>query len=74
MALLWETKIDGAKHLETFQFLEQYYRETHKLTIDKGCKDVARLRFISSGSGLVNSNEGAEIVIVPPEFMKRNEV
>lgn len=63
------TKIDGAKPLEAFQFHEHYYREKHGLTIDKGCKDVTRLRFISYDPDLYLS-EGAEIVIVPPDFMK----
>lgn len=62
-------RIDGSKHSETFQYLEHYYREKHELTIDKGCKDVTRLRFISYDPDLYLS-EGAEIAIVPPDFLK----
>ena len=63
------TKIDGAKHLEAFQFLEHYYREKHGLTTDKGCKDDIRLRFIIYDPDLYLS-EGAETVIVPLDFLK----
>lgn len=62
-------KIEGARHTESFRYLEKYYREKHGLTIDKGCKDVARLRFISYDPDLY-FNEGAETVIVPPDFLK----
>lgn len=62
-------RIDGEKHLESFQFLAQYYKERYGLVIDKGCKDVTRLRFISHDPTLYLS-EGAEIVIVPPDFSK----
>ncbi len=51
-------RIDGTKHLESFKFLETYYRETYGLTIDKSCKDVARLRFVSYDPDLY-LNEGA---------------
>ncbi|MBM2833775.1 MAG: ZnF protein [Candidatus Brocadiaceae bacterium] len=40
-------RIDGTKHLESFIFLEKYYREAYGLVIDKGCKDITRLRFVS---------------------------
>lgn len=40
-------KIDPAKHLKSFQYLERYYKEKHELKIDQGCNDVNRLRFIS---------------------------
>ena len=62
-------RMDGAKHLETFQYLEKCYKEKYGLTIDKGCKDVTRLRFISYDPDLY-LNAGAETVIVPPDFMK----
>ncbi len=40
-------RIDETKHLESFLFLEKYYRETYGLVIDKACKDITRLRFVS---------------------------
>jgi len=40
-------KIESDKHLEAFLALEQYYANTYKLTADKSCKDVNRLRYIS---------------------------
>ncbi|GEM_PF-994200 len=66
-------RINGEKHGETFQYLEHYYLEKHGLTIDKGCKDVTRLRFISYDPDLYY-NVGAETVIVPPEFTKETKL
>lgn len=39
--------IDSSKHLDSFLFLEKYYKEVYGLTIDKACKDVSRARYIS---------------------------
>lgn len=60
-------KIEGERHTESFRYLEKYYREKHGLTIDKGCKDVTRLRFISYDPDL-HFNEGAETIIIPHNF------
>lgn len=62
-------RIDGSRHAESFHYLEDYYKKTYGLVIDKGCKDVTRLRFISYDLDLYAS-EGAETVIVPPDFLK----
>lgn len=40
-------KIDPAKHLESFLFLEKYYLENYGLQIDKACKDISRPRFVT---------------------------
>jgi hypothetical protein len=40
-------KIDPAKHLDSFTGLEKYYKDRCQITIDKSCKDVSRLRFVS---------------------------
>lgn len=57
-------RIDGSRHAESFVFLESYYKETYGLTIDKSCKDVSRLRFISYDPELFH-NPNAETVNVP---------
>jgi hypothetical protein len=41
-------KIDGDKHVETFEQLEQYYLEIYGLSIDASCKNVARIRYVTS--------------------------
>ena len=69
MGIAIGVKIDGTKHLETFQFLQHYYLENYGLVVDKGCKDVTRLRYISYDPDLYSS-EGAETVILPPDFFK----
>jgi predicted P-loop ATPase len=48
-------------HLESFLFLEKYYKEIYGLEIDKGCKDISRPRFISYDSELFH-NENYEQV------------
>lgn len=57
-------RIDGLKHAESFTFLERYYFEQLGLVIDKSCKDVSRLRFISYDPNLFH-NPHAECVTVP---------
>jgi predicted P-loop ATPase len=44
--------IDSEKHLESFLFLEKYYKKCYKLNIDKSCKDVTRARYISYDPGM----------------------
>jgi hypothetical protein len=39
--------IDPSKHLESFLFLEKYYKECYGLELDEACKDVSRPRYIS---------------------------
>lgn len=56
--------IDKSRHIDTFQFLENYYKDKHGLIIDKGCKDVSRLRFVSHDPQLF-LNDKAETVKVP---------
>lgn len=58
------TKIDGSRHAESFAYLERYYKETFDLVIDKSCKDISRLRFVSFDPDLFH-NENAETVIIP---------
>jgi hypothetical protein len=41
-------RIDPANHLKAFLALEGYYADEYGLTVDKACKDVCRLRFVSS--------------------------
>lgn len=40
-------KIDGNKHLEAFLGLEEYLFVNYSIVVDKSCKDVSRLRFVS---------------------------
>lgn len=40
-------KIDPLKHKEAFDGLEKYYFEKYNIVIDKSCKNVNRLRFVS---------------------------
>lgn len=40
-------RISPEKHLEAFQGLENYYFANYNVVVDKSCKDVSRLRFVS---------------------------
>ena len=40
-------RIDGSQHLASFATAKEYFREEYGLTIDKACKDVERLCFVS---------------------------
>lgn len=40
-------KIDPNKHLEAFLGLENYYFVNYSIVIDKSCKDISRLRYVS---------------------------
>ncbi len=41
-------KIDPSKFLESFLALEQYFLNDYGITIDKSCKNVDRLRYVTS--------------------------
>lgn len=41
-------KIEPSRHLDAFKGLEHYYFTKYGLQIDHSCKDVSRLRFVSS--------------------------
>lgn len=45
-------KIDGNKHEEVFEQLEQYYLELYGLEIDTSCKNLARIRYVTSDPDL----------------------
>lgn len=40
-------KINPTKHLESFLSLEKYYLDNYQVIIDKSCKNVDRLRYVS---------------------------
>lgn len=52
-------KIDPKNHNESFEAIKQHLESRYKLEVDKGVKDVARLRFISYDPDLYY-NEGAK--------------
>ena len=40
-------KINGDKHRDTFLALQDYYKSTYGIEVDKACKDISRPRYIS---------------------------
>lgn len=40
-------KIDGSRHLDSYLGLEKYYFVNYSIVLDKSCKDISRLRFVS---------------------------
>lgn len=61
--------IDGSKHLESFLYLEKYYREKFNITVDAAAKDVARFRYLSYDPNL-HFNSNAKELIVPSVISK----
>lgn len=59
-------KIQTNKHLEAFQFLQEYYQANYGLTIDKACKDIPRARFITYDPE-AHLNEEAETLTIEQE-------
>ena len=53
-------KIDGAKHGQSFQEIKQYIETKYKFEVDKGVKEVARLRFVSFDPDLVYNAEAIQ--------------
>lgn len=46
-------KIDPKRHGESFQQIKQYIEDKYKFEVDKGVKEVARLRFVSYDPDLI---------------------
>lgn len=63
-------KIDCDRHLDSFLGLEQYYYVNYSIVIDKSCKDVSRLRFVSYDPELI-VNEKAKVF---KQYLKAKEV
>jgi hypothetical protein len=51
-------RIDGSRHLDSFEGIGAYLYETYQLIIDQSCKNVSRSRFVSYDPYLVH-NPGA---------------
>lgn len=62
-------KINGEKHVETFIQLEQYYLEVYGIQIDKSCKNVARIRYVTYDPNMYLNmdSKSFEIIDAPKE-------
>jgi predicted P-loop ATPase len=63
-------KIDKERHLDAFLGLEEYFFVNYSIVVDKSCKDVSRLRFISFDPEL-HVNEKSKIF---KKYLKKKEV
>lgn len=50
-------KIDGSKHEQSFVQIKEYIEKKYGYQVDKGVKDVARLRFVSYDPDLIHNYE-----------------
>jgi hypothetical protein len=57
--------IDPDRHLESFLWLEKYYKNSYGLEIDKSCKDITRARFISYDPEMFYNPEYATVDPTP---------
>lgn len=53
-------RIEPGKHEDAFKGLEHYYYTKYGLQVDQSCKDVSRLRFVSSDPDLVINPESKQ--------------
>ena len=63
-------KIDGNKHLEAYLGLEEYFFVNYSIVLDKACKDVSRLRFVSFDPFLHQNSKSK----VFKKYLKKKEV
>jgi hypothetical protein len=56
--------IDPTRHLESFLFLEKYYKERYSLEVDKGCKDIPRARFVSYDPDLYTNSHATPVTLL----------
>jgi hypothetical protein len=60
-------KIDGTKHLESFEGIGAYLYENYQLIIDQSCKNVSRSRFVSYDPYLVHNPSALLFKKYPPK-------
>jgi predicted P-loop ATPase len=63
-------KIDPERHLDAFLGLEEYFFVNYSIVVDKSCKDISRLRFVSYDPEL-HLNEKAKVF---KKYLKKKEV
>lgn len=63
-------KIDGNKHLDAFLGLEEYFFINYSIVLDKACKDVSRLRFVSYDPFLYQNNKSK----IFKKYLKKKEI
>lgn len=59
--------IDGSRHRESFQGLEEYFLVTYGLQVDQSCKDVSRTRFISNDPDMLIRESSKVFELPDPE-------
>lgn len=67
-------KYAEGQHLDVFNDIQMYFESKYKMKIDASCKDLTRLRFITSDSGSkIRQYDEAEFYKLRPEYLKRRE-
>ena len=67
-------RIDPDKHLKSFQYIEQFFREELDINIDGQCKNLARLRFASNDPDHYINDNAVELNIGDWEKPKQEQV
>lgn len=63
-------KIDGNKHLDAYLGLEEYFFVNYSIVLDKACKDVSRLRFVSFDPYLFQNSKSKTF----KKYLKKKDV
>lgn len=67
-------KIDPKQHLNSFLFLEKYYKNTYGLQIDKACKDISRPRYISYDPDLFHNPNSLSVQLTATTASIQNPI
>lgn len=54
-------KIDPDKHLESFNFLSEYYLKNYNLEVDQACKDIPRVRFVMHDADAILNDSAVRV-------------
>lgn len=66
-------KIDGQKHIESFNGLAQYYWDKYRVKIDTACKNVSRIRYVSFDPDLFINDKSKVFKSKIQEIEKKND-
>jgi hypothetical protein len=66
-------KIEGSKHLESFNGLAQYYWDKFRVKIDTACKNVSRIRYVSFDPDLYINEKSKVFKNKVQEIEKKND-
>lgn len=62
--------IDGAKHAESFEALEYYYKTKYSIELDSSCRNLSRLRFVSYDPDTYINEKASTFIVKSPKTVR----